>query len=181
MAYLMLNFGMVSDRVEETLELYFQQCSILVNARDLAIMAATLANGGVNPITSERAIEERYVKDVISVMLTCGMYDYSGEWAYGWVYLPRAGLAAALAWCPAGSASASSRRCSTRRETVRRHPGVRGSIRDFGLHMFNAARPGRELKEWMDSADTPPPPASPYPPPLHPPGRVDQSALCRYR
>lgn len=45
-------------------------------------MAATLANGGVNPITGIRAIDEHYVQDVISVMLTCGMYDASGEWAY---------------------------------------------------------------------------------------------------
>ena len=48
-AYLMLNFGMIRDRVPETLELYFQQCSVLVNSHDLAVMGATLANGGVNP------------------------------------------------------------------------------------------------------------------------------------
>lgn len=80
MAYLMLNFGMISTRIEDSLDLYFQQCSILVHARDLAMIAATLANGGVNPVTGQRAIDARYVQDVISVMLTCGMYDYSGEW-----------------------------------------------------------------------------------------------------
>ena len=82
MAYLMLNFGMVSEKIDETLDLYFQQCSIMVNARDLAMLSATLTAGGVNPITKERAIDERYVQDVISVMLSCGMYDGSGEWAY---------------------------------------------------------------------------------------------------
>ncbi|MFZ1025494.1 MAG: glutaminase A [Limnoraphis robusta] len=82
MSYLMLNFGMVSNKIEETLDIYFQQCSIMVNARDLAMMSATLANGGVNPVTKERAIDEHYVQDVISVMLTCGMYDGSGEWLY---------------------------------------------------------------------------------------------------
>ncbi|MCI0332927.1 MAG: glutaminase A [Planctomycetes bacterium] len=81
-AHLMLNFGMVSEKVEESLELYFQQCSILVNAHDLAVMGASLANAGVNPITKQRALEREYVKDVLSVMLTCGMYDYAGEWAY---------------------------------------------------------------------------------------------------
>ncbi len=80
--HLMLNFGMVGERIEDSLELYFQQCSIQVNCHDLAVMGATLANGGVNPITGERAIEARYVKDLLSVMLTCGMYDYAGEWAY---------------------------------------------------------------------------------------------------
>jgi glutaminase len=80
--HLMLNFGMVSDNLDETLELYFQQCSIMVTSRDLAMMGATLANRGVNPVTGERAIEEEYVKDLLSVMHTCGMYDYAGEWAY---------------------------------------------------------------------------------------------------
>jgi glutaminase len=81
-AHLMLNFGMVSEQISDSLELYFQQCSILVNAHDLAVIGATLANAGVNPLTSQRAIEQQHVKDVLSVMLTCGMYDYAGEWAY---------------------------------------------------------------------------------------------------
>ena len=80
--HLMLNFGMVGDDLEETLELYFQQCSVMVTCRDLAVMGATLANHGVNPITGERAIAADYVKDLLSVMHTCGMYDYAGEWAY---------------------------------------------------------------------------------------------------
>src|SRR5262249_27249017 len=50
-AHLMLNFGMVSERIEDSLELYFQQCGILVHAKDLAMMGATLANGGINPTT----------------------------------------------------------------------------------------------------------------------------------
>ena len=81
-AHLMLNFSMIDERTEEILELYFQQCSVLVNAHDLAVMGATLANSGLNPITGERAIEQKYVKNLLSVMLSCGMYDYSGEWAY---------------------------------------------------------------------------------------------------
>ncbi|MBX3414882.1 MAG: glutaminase A [Pirellulales bacterium] len=80
--HLMLNFGMVGDRIDDLLELYFQQCSLLVNCHDLAVMGATLANGGVNPLTGEQAIDQQYVKDLLSVMLTCGMYDYAGEWAY---------------------------------------------------------------------------------------------------
>ena len=53
--HLMRNFGMVGERFEESLELYFQQCSILVTCRDLAVIGATLANGGVNPLTGVRA------------------------------------------------------------------------------------------------------------------------------
>jgi len=80
--HLMLNFGMVGDQISDSLELYFQQCSIMINCHDLAVMGATLANAGINPITGVRAIDQQYVKDLLSVMLTCGMYDYAGEWAY---------------------------------------------------------------------------------------------------
>src|SRR5262245_42469359 len=78
-SHLMLNFGMVTEQIPDSLELYFQQCSILVNAHDLAVMGATLANAGVNPLTQARAIEQQHVKDVLSVMFSCGMYDYAGE------------------------------------------------------------------------------------------------------
>jgi glutaminase len=81
-ACLMRNFNMVGDRIEESLELYFQQCSVMVHCRDLAVMGATLANGGVNPITGETALDPKHVTDVLSVMHTCGMYDFAGEWAY---------------------------------------------------------------------------------------------------
>ena len=81
-AYLMLNFGMIEDNVDEILDLYFQQCSITITCRDLAVMGATLAAGGVNPLTRRRAIEPQYLRDVLTVMYTCGMYDYAGEWAY---------------------------------------------------------------------------------------------------
>ncbi|MES1023662.1 glutaminase A [Gloeocapsa sp. BRSZ] len=82
MAHLMLNFGMIDERIEEALDLYFQQCSIMVNCHDLAVMAATLANNGINPITGERAVDARYVRDILSVMYTCGMYNFAGEWVY---------------------------------------------------------------------------------------------------
>jgi glutaminase len=81
-AHLMRSFGMLSEHLEESLELYFQQCSVLVTCRDLAVMGATLANWGINPITGERAVQQEYVKDILSIMLSCGMYDYSGEWAF---------------------------------------------------------------------------------------------------
>ena len=73
---------MIDEPVNEHLDLYFEQCSILVSARDLAIMAATLATNGINPVTGDRALEEQYVGNVLSIMHSCGMYDYAGEWSY---------------------------------------------------------------------------------------------------
>lgn len=81
-AHLLLNFGMVHEEVEPALDLYFKQCSILVNCRDLAVMGATLANLGKNPLTGEEVYDIEAVKNMLSIMFTCGMYDYSGQWAY---------------------------------------------------------------------------------------------------
>ncbi len=81
-AHLLRNFEVLDDPVRESVEVYFKQCSILVSCRDLALMAGSLANGGVNPVTGERVLEQENVERVLSVMSTCGMYDYSGEWIF---------------------------------------------------------------------------------------------------
>uniref|UniRef100_A0AC34FTI4 Glutaminase n=1 Tax=Panagrolaimus sp. ES5 TaxID=591445 RepID=A0AC34FTI4_9BILA len=66
----------------DTLDLYFQLCSISVTTDSLAVMAATLANGGRNPLTHERIVSNQSVRDTLSLMLSCGMYDYSGKFAF---------------------------------------------------------------------------------------------------
>jgi glutaminase len=73
-------FGVLERDPEEALDLYFRQCSVGVDCRDLSLMAATLANGGVNPRSGERVLGRDYVDRVLSVMTTCGMYDSAGEW-----------------------------------------------------------------------------------------------------
>jgi glutaminase len=64
------------------IDAYFQQCSIAVTCRDLAIMGATLANGGTNPVSAESCLDPKYVTSVLSVMGTSGMYNYAGEWVF---------------------------------------------------------------------------------------------------
>ena len=81
-AHLLLNFGLVHDHAEAALDVYFRQCSILVTTRDLAMMAASLSNMGRNPITGRQVFSIHAVKHILSIMFTCGMYDYSGQWAY---------------------------------------------------------------------------------------------------
>lgn len=81
-AYLMRAQGMIDGDVEQTLEVYLSQCAVTVTCRDLATMAATLANGGINPLTGRICLPRDRVRDVLSVMYTCGMYDFAGEWAY---------------------------------------------------------------------------------------------------
>ncbi len=78
--HMLRSFGILEEDPEAALDLYFRQCSVAVDCRDLSLMAATLANGGVHPLTGERALEREYVDRVLSVMTTCGMYDSAGEW-----------------------------------------------------------------------------------------------------
>ena len=81
-AYLLRNSGVVEDDVGKVLEVYFRQCAILVTARDIAVMAATLANRGTNPVTGEQVMTPYAISRTLSVMTSSGMYDYAGEWIY---------------------------------------------------------------------------------------------------
>ncbi len=81
-AYMMLNTGMITDAPEDVLDLYFRQCSMLVTCQDMAMMAATLANSGINPATGNKVFGPDQTREVLTVMSTCGMYDYAGQWAF---------------------------------------------------------------------------------------------------
>src|ERR1700760_2162870 len=80
--YLLRNSGVIRDDVKAVVEVYFRQCSILVTARDSAVMAATLANRGINPVTGEQVMTPYAISRTLSVMTSSGMYDYAGEWIY---------------------------------------------------------------------------------------------------
>ena len=82
LAHLMRHAGSLTTEVEAAVDTYFRQCSVLVTAVDLATMAATLANGGVNPRTGDAVVGQAVAEQVLTVMATCGMYDFSGEWLF---------------------------------------------------------------------------------------------------
>lgn len=95
-AHLMKHFAVIDSDIEETLDLYFKQCSILVNCNDLALIAGTLASGGVQPKTQVQVMSADHVVKTLSLMFTCGMYDTAGEWAFR-VGLPaKSGVSGAL-------------------------------------------------------------------------------------
>ncbi len=81
-AWILYNNGNLYSDPPEAVDIYTRQCSIGVTAKQLAVMGATLANGGVNPLTHERCLEEKYVPKVLAVMLTAGFYDESGAWSF---------------------------------------------------------------------------------------------------
>ncbi len=80
LAYLARSAGTLGSTADVATGAYFRQCALMVTARDLAVMAATLANGGVNPVTGERVVSEDASRWTMAVMTSCGMYDASGEW-----------------------------------------------------------------------------------------------------
>ena len=80
--YLLRTNAVIRDNVAAVLEVYFRQCAILVTARDIAVMAATLANRGINPVTGEQVLSAYAISRTLSVMTSSGMYDYAGEWIY---------------------------------------------------------------------------------------------------
>ena len=81
-ASLMFAYGHIKDNPAQATDIYTEQCSVNVNARDLAIMAATLANGGRNPVTDKQVMRNENVAEVLAVMATAGLYDDSGQWLY---------------------------------------------------------------------------------------------------
>ena len=120
-SHMLRNFNILTGDPIPVVELYFQQCSIAVTCRDLGIMAATLANRGVNPVTGKQAIRGEYVESVLSVMGSCGMYDYAGEWIYKIGMPSKSGVAGGLI-AAAGLP----------RQQRARHPGVRGAVKEAG-------------------------------------------------
>lgn len=137
--WMLRNFEILERDPAPTLEAYFQQCSILVTSRDIALMGATLANDGINPITGARAIPSKYVSTVLSVMGTCGMYDFAGEWLHS-VGLPaKSGVAGGiLAVLPSQlGVGVFSPRLDSKGNSVRGIRVCKDLSRDLALHVFS--------------------------------------------
>jgi glutaminase len=81
-ARLLQSYGRIYMNPAEAVDLYTKQCSLNVSARDLAVMGATLADGGVNPITKERVVDAAVCHYALAVMATAGLYETSGDWLF---------------------------------------------------------------------------------------------------
>ncbi len=155
LAHLAASSGVLAAPVTESVDTYFRQCSLIVTARDLAVMGATLANSGVNPVTGETVIHESTAMTVLSVMATCGMYDDSGEWMVR-VGLPaKSGVGGGIvAVQPAefgiGTFSA---RLDARGNSVRGIAALQDLSNTFGLHLLNHHRVPRSAIATRRSGD----------------------------
>jgi glutaminase len=79
---LMFAYGHIKDNPLQACDIYTKQCSVGVNAKDLAMMAATLANGGKNPVTGKQLVRNENVPEILAVMATAGLYDDTGKWLF---------------------------------------------------------------------------------------------------
>lgn len=138
-AYLLRNFGIIDEQVDQTLNQYFSQCSVLVTSRDLAMIGATLANMGASPLSGNEVFDVKYVKDVLATMFTCGMYDYAGEWAYRVGVPAKSGVAGGVIAVVNRQLSLGvySPRLDARGNSVRGIAVCTELAEEFGLHAFD--------------------------------------------
>lgn len=97
LAYYLKASGVLEGDVEECLDFYFKMCSVNVTARDIANLSLVLANHGTTPFTQEQLIEPRNAKAIRALMLTCGMYDGSGEFAMTVGFPAKSGVGGGIA------------------------------------------------------------------------------------
>ncbi len=157
-AWMLKNFGIIEGDPMASLENYFRQCAILVTCRDLAVMAATLANGGVNPLTGQRAVPVEHLDRVLSVMATCGMYDYAGSWLTE-VGLPaKSGVGGGIAAVLPGrfGIGVFAPRLDEKGNSVRGIAVCKRLSKDLGLNLFSrSGDPSMSLGRIYTGADAP--------------------------
>jgi len=146
-AHLLLNVGATEAPVEPGLDFYFRQCSILVTATDLARMGATLANLGRNPLTGKQVFDVSAVRDTLSVMFTCGMYDYSGNWVLDVGVPCKSGVGGGIMGAVNRQLGIGtfSPRLDEKGNSVRGLHVFRQLAEEFGLHTFECTNFGSEF------------------------------------
>jgi len=154
-AYMLQSFGALQASPEDSIDLYFRQCSLLVTTNDLAAIGGTLANGGVNPRTGRRVMTQSVVQRVLSVMTTCGMYDGAGDWVTR-VGLPaKSGVGGGIMAVLPGQLGIGvySPLLDVHGNSVRGVSACKRLSSDLGLHMFNVARESRSAVRSFRNAE----------------------------
>ena len=157
LAYLMHGAGALSLPVEDALAVYFAQCSIRVTSDDLAVMAGTLATGGVNPRTGSRVVPASVVGPTLSVMATCGMYDAAGTWLFR-VGLPaKSGVSGGVLAVLPGQLGLGiiSPPLDVQGNSVRGVMAAQELSRDLGLHLLSpVGASASPIRRWTDGRAT---------------------------
>lgn len=148
-AHLLRAAGVFTVPAEEACDVYFRQCSLLVTAHDLAVMGATLAGIGTNPLTGQDVFGVDSVRDTLSVMFTCGLYDGAGDWACR-VGLPaKSGVGGGIVAVVNRQLGLGvfSPRLDAEGNPARGLLACEGLAEELGLHAFDATNAGSRLLE----------------------------------
>ncbi len=150
-AYLMRNFGIIDEEVNESLHQYFAQCSMLVTCEDVAWMAATVANMGMHPISQKRVFDFQLIKYMLTVMFTCGLYDYAGGWAYEVGVPAKSGVGGGIFGVVNRQIGISvySPRLDPQGNSVRGILACKELASHFGLHAFEFTNVGSSFMQWL--------------------------------
>jgi glutaminase len=142
--HLLRNVGALQGPVDEVVDLYFRQCSLLVTAADLARMGATLAHLGENPDTGRQVFELTAVRNTLAVMFTCGMYDYSGNWAYDVGVPAKSGVGGGIVGVVNRQLGIGtfSPRLDAKGNSVRGVAAIKEIGNELGLHVFDSSNFG---------------------------------------
>ncbi len=142
--HLLIGIDALSEPMETALDLYFRQCSIKVTAADLAMIGATIANLGDNPVTGTEVFDISAVRDTQAVMFTCGMYDYSGNWAFDVGVPAKSGVGGGILGVVNRQLGIGtySPRLDIKGNSVRGVEAFRMLSAEMGLHSFDLTNPG---------------------------------------
>ncbi|HOE42248.1 MAG TPA: glutaminase A [Rhodoferax sp.] len=157
-AWMLKNFGIIDGDPMAALENYFRQCSFEVSCQDLACMAATLANGGVHPVTGRRALPAEHVERVLSVMATCGMYNYAGSWLFEVGMPAKSGVGGGIIAVLPGRFGIGifSPKLDAKGNSARGIEVCKRLSKDFSLHVFGrAGHPSMALGRVYSAIDAP--------------------------
>lgn len=146
-ANMLRSYGVFENRPAEVVRGYIDQCSVLVSVRDLALMATTLAGGGVNPLTGERVVSQKVARHVLGVMMTCGMYDAAGDWMTMVGVPAKSGVSGGIIGVLPGQlgVAAFSPRLDSHGTSVQGAAVFERLSEDMGMHIMNAPEPSRAV------------------------------------
>ena len=144
MAELLQSYGRIYADPLETCDIYTRQCAIAVTAKQLAVMGATLANGGVNPMTKARVVETKNVPRLLAVMMMAGLYNEAGEWAWNAGLPAKAGAGGAILAIAPGRAAlvGFSPPLDSAGNSVRAAKALQDLVDRLGLNLFGSAAAG---------------------------------------
>ena len=158
LAYLLSSVGIIEGDPTKALETYLRQCAVQVTCSDLAMMAATLAAGGTNPVTGTEVLPYEAVERVLSVMMMSGMYDDAGDWAASVGMPAKSGVGGGIIAVLPGQVGLAvySPPLDRHGNSVRGAAACRRISADLQMHFVRAARAGRSAIRSVYSIDREP-------------------------